>query len=43
MPDVATVSSTFIDTSDPFYVHPSNNPILLIVPIPFDEMGYGSY
>ncbi|KAH0689759.1 hypothetical protein KY290_017954 [Solanum tuberosum] len=43
LPAIATAGSTSIDMSDPFYVHPSDNPGSLIVPVPFDGMGYRSW
>jgi len=43
LPAIATAGSTSIDTSDPLYVHPSDNPRSLIVPVPFDGMGYRSW
>ncbi|XP_015166201.1 uncharacterized protein [Solanum tuberosum] len=32
-----------IDPNNPLYVHPSHSPALMLVPVPFDGMGYRSW
>lgn len=39
---VSSSSTTVVDTSNPLYIHPSENAGTMLVPVPFDGIGYRS-
>ncbi|XP_019238231.1 PREDICTED: uncharacterized protein LOC109218330 [Nicotiana attenuata] len=42
-PHMATAASALLDSSYPFYLHPSDSPGMLFVNSPFDGRGYGGW
>ncbi|XP_075074695.1 uncharacterized protein LOC142162262 [Nicotiana tabacum] len=42
-PQMATTASALLDSSHPFYLHPSDSPGMLLVNSPFDGRGYGGW
>ncbi|XP_070019255.1 uncharacterized protein [Nicotiana sylvestris] len=41
--DVDSSKESTIDSSSPLYMHPSDNPDLMLVPVPFNGIGYRSW